>query len=99
MLITNRCPAHPRPPIVESRPAPARRPPFPCGDAMNTTRPLALIDDAELLDTVLNLAAAAGCELERVPDAESARPRWNSAPLVILDGPGATQCRELALPR
>ncbi|HET9142840.1 septum site-determining protein Ssd [Actinophytocola sp.] len=66
---------------------------------MDTNRPLALIDDDELLDDVLKLAAAAGCAVERIPDAAAARVRWASSPLVILDGAGVRRCRELGLAR
>jgi secretion/DNA translocation related CpaE-like protein len=66
---------------------------------MNTHRPVALVEDAELLDEVLKLAAAAGCELEVVPDVASVRLRWSSAPLVLLDAAGVQHCGGLGLPR
>ena len=37
-------------------------------------RGLVMVSDPELLDTVLRLAAAAGCELHRTVDAAQARP-------------------------
>jgi secretion/DNA translocation related CpaE-like protein len=58
---------------------------------MDTNRPVALVDD-ELLDDVLKLAAAAGCEVERMADARAVRPRWGSAPLVILDANALAAC-------
>jgi secretion/DNA translocation related CpaE-like protein len=66
---------------------------------VNQPRALSLISDDVLLDDVLRLAAAAGCELERVPDASAARLRWSAAPLVLLDEPAARDCARLGLPR
>ncbi|HEV2782474.1 MAG TPA: septum site-determining protein Ssd [Actinophytocola sp.] len=66
---------------------------------MNTNRPVALVDDGELLDDVLKLAAAAGCQVERLPDATAVRQHWNTAPLLILDASGVRECVELRLPR
>jgi secretion/DNA translocation related CpaE-like protein len=62
-------------------------------------RPMVMVDDEQLLDDLLRLAAAAGCELERVPDAASARPVWMSAPLVVLDERGAACCARAGLHR
>jgi secretion/DNA translocation related CpaE-like protein len=42
-------------------------------------------EDEDLLDEVVRLAAAAGCELERVPDAAALRRRWAGAAMVLLD--------------
>ncbi|HEY1971049.1 MAG TPA: septum site-determining protein Ssd [Pseudonocardia sp.] len=66
---------------------------------MARSRALSLISDAELLDDVLRLAAAAGCELERVPDISAARLRWSVAPLVLLDGSAARACAAAGLAR
>jgi secretion/DNA translocation related CpaE-like protein len=66
---------------------------------MEQQRALVLIADGELLDDVLRLAAAAGCELERVPDAAAARLRWSSAPLVVLDEAAARACTRAGLAR
>lgn len=66
---------------------------------MTQPRALALITDDELLDDVLRLAAAAGCELHRVPDASAARLHWTSAPLVLLDEMAASECARAGLPR
>ena len=60
---------------------------------------MALIEDDALLDEVLRLAAAAGCEVERVPDLAALRPRWARAPLVLLDDTGLEHCAPAALPR
>jgi secretion/DNA translocation related CpaE-like protein len=52
---------------------------------MDENRPLVVATDEALLDEVLRLAAAVGCEIERVPDPVGARANWARAPLVILD--------------
>lgn len=62
-------------------------------------RGLVMMSDDDLLDTILRLAAAAGCEIHRVADAGQARRLWPHAPLVLLDPPAAQQCAEAALPR
>ena len=62
-------------------------------------RGLVLMSDPELLDAVLRLAAAAGCDLQRVVDAAQARPQWVAAPLVLLDAPAARHCADAGLPR
>lgn len=62
-------------------------------------RGLVMVTDPELLDGVLRLAAAAGCELQRVIDAAQARRHWAQAPLVLLDAPAAQRCAQAALPR
>ena len=66
---------------------------------MSTTRPMAFVADENLLDDLLKLAAAAGCELERVPDATAARSHWPTAPLVLLDAGGVAECVKHTLPR
>ena len=65
---------------------------------MNANRPVAFVADETLLDDLLKLAAAAGCDLERVPDAAAARQRWSSAPLILLDQTGATECVKHSVP-
>lgn len=65
---------------------------------MNANRPVAFVTDESLLDDLLKLAAAAGCDLERVPDAAAARQRWSSAPLVLLDQTAVTECAAQSLP-
>lgn len=62
-------------------------------------RGLVMMSDPELLDAVLRLAAAAGCELHRVLDAAQARPHWTAGPLVLLDAPAAQHCAAAGLPR
>ncbi len=66
---------------------------------MDSKRPMAFVEDEDLLDDVLKLAAAAGCDLECVPDAAAARLRWSTAPLVLLDATGAEHCERAGLPR
>ncbi len=62
-------------------------------------RGLVMVSDGELLDAVLRMAAAAGCELVRAVDATQARRHWSDAPLVLLDPPAARACAESGLPR
>ncbi|HEY0806711.1 MAG TPA: septum site-determining protein Ssd [Pseudonocardiaceae bacterium] len=66
---------------------------------MDTARPLVLMTDEPLLDQALQLAAVAGCELDRAPDIIAARRRWGDAPLVLLDGAGVHACAAANLPR
>jgi secretion/DNA translocation related CpaE-like protein len=66
---------------------------------VNANRPVAFVADEKLLDDLLKLAAAAGCDLERVPDVTAARQRWSSAPLVLLDESGVAACQAEGLPR
>lgn len=66
---------------------------------MSTNRPIAFVADESLLDDLLRLAAAAGCDLERVPDAIAARRRWPTAPLVLLDATGVAECTRESFPR
>lgn len=62
-------------------------------------RALVMISDPDLLDAVLRLAAAAGCELHRAHDPAQARRNWSDAPLVLLDAPAADRCAPAGLPR
>lgn len=62
-------------------------------------RGLVMVSDPDLLDAVVRIAAAAGCELQRVVDPAAARRHWPGAPLVLLDGPAARSCADAALPR
>ena len=52
---------------------------------MDGRRVTVCCDDEDLLDEVVRVAAAAGCELERVPDAAALRRRWPGAAMVLLD--------------
>lgn len=62
-------------------------------------RGLLMVSDAELLDTILRLSAAAGCELHRTVDTAQARRHWSDAPLVVLDTDAARRCVDAGLPR
>jgi secretion/DNA translocation related CpaE-like protein len=62
-------------------------------------RPLVIADDPVLLDDILRLAAAAGADVEVVPDPVGARPRWRLAPLVIVGPSAAAACARAGLPR
>ncbi|GEL18245.1 septum site-determining protein Ssd [Pseudonocardia asaccharolytica] len=66
---------------------------------MGERRALVMVEDPELLDAVLRLAAAAGCELHRTVDAADARRHWTDAPLVLLDPPAAQRCARGRMPR
>lgn len=62
-------------------------------------RTLVMVEDPELLDAVLRLAAAAGCEVHRAVDAADARRHWVTAPFVLLDEESARRCVQAGLPR
>lgn len=61
-------------------------------------RPMAFVVDESLLDDLLKLAAAADCQLERVPDATAARQCWSTAPLILLDRKAVAECISEAMP-
>jgi secretion/DNA translocation related CpaE-like protein len=58
-----------------------------------------MVSDTELLDALLRMAAAAGCELVRAADPPQARRHWTDAPLVLLDAAAARMCADSGLPR
>lgn len=62
-------------------------------------RALVMVSDTDLLDALLRMAAAAGCELVRAVDATQARRHWPDAPLILLDPDAARSCAEGGLPR
>uniref|UniRef100_UPI0035E3FF39 septum site-determining protein Ssd n=1 Tax=Pseudonocardia pini TaxID=2758030 RepID=UPI0035E3FF39 len=62
-------------------------------------RTLVMVEDPELLDAVLRLTAAAGCEVHRSPDAAEARRHWARTPFVVLDEESARRCLRAGLPR
>ncbi|MFC5994535.1 septum site-determining protein Ssd [Pseudonocardia hispaniensis] len=66
---------------------------------MGERHALVMVEEPELLDAVLRLAAAAGCELHRAIDAADARRHWTDAPLVLLDPPAAQRCARARMPR
>ncbi|TNC21059.1 septum site-determining protein Ssd [Amycolatopsis alkalitolerans] len=51
---------------------------------MTDDRLLVIVSDETLLDEILRLAAAVGCEVERAPDLVSAGRAWVRAPLVLI---------------
>lgn len=65
----------------------------------SSRRGLVMVSDPDLLDAVLRLAAAAGCELHRAVDAAQARRHWTEAPMVVLDAAAAQRCARAGLPR
>lgn len=67
--------------------------------ASGERRGIVMVSDLDLLDSVLRLAAAAGCEVNGVVDAAAARRHWPGAPLVLLDQSAAQRCAQAALPR
>ncbi|MDT7554164.1 MAG: hypothetical protein QOI16_2700 [Pseudonocardiales bacterium] len=75
---------------AQTSPGPA--PPVRC-------RGLVMVSGPDLLDAVLRLAAAAGCELQRVVDPAQARRSWADAPIVVLDDDAAQRCATAGLPR
>ncbi|MGH3775179.1 MAG: septum site-determining protein Ssd [Pseudonocardiaceae bacterium] len=62
-------------------------------------RPLLMVAPGELADEVVRLAAAAGCEPDRVTDPEAIRERWTTASLVLLDVQAAMSSANAGLPR
>jgi secretion/DNA translocation related CpaE-like protein len=62
-------------------------------------RGLVMVSDPELLDAILRMAAAAGCEVQRAVDPAQARPFWADAPVVLLDAAAAELCARAGLPR
>ncbi|MCE7009302.1 hypothetical protein LWC34_41785 [Kibdelosporangium philippinense] len=66
---------------------------------MTENRPLVLVNNETVLEELLRLAAAAGCDLRRVPDALAARPLWSAAPLVLVDPAGAREIQAERLPK
>lgn len=66
---------------------------------MDERRALLMVDDPDLLDAVLRLAAAAGCEAHRALDPTDARRHWADAAIIVLDANAAERCARAALPR
>src|SRR5437773_3929549 len=62
-------------------------------------RPLLVVDEAELLDDMLRMAADAGVEVDVAPDPVAARPRYAAAPLVVVVAGLAGACARAHLPR
>lgn len=62
-------------------------------------QPVVMLAPGALADEVVRLAAAAGCEPERVTDPAALREQWNTAPLLLLDVEAATSTACAGLPR
>ena len=60
---------------------------------------MVVVDAEELADDLARLAAAAGCELERLGEVVAVRRRWGAASLVLLDASAAARCAGARLPR
>lgn len=61
-------------------------------------RPLVVAADDTVLDEVLRLAAAVGCDVERAMDIGAATARWSTAPLIVVDELAMTDA-VVSLPR
>jgi secretion/DNA translocation related CpaE-like protein len=66
---------------------------------MNAQRPLLISNDTELVDDVLRLAAANSVEVHLATDAESARSRWQLAPLVLVGADAGLQVASARMTR
>jgi len=67
--------------------------------ALQADRPLVVTSDMALLDDLLRLAAAAGVDVEVVPDPATARGLWLDSPLVVVGADAAAEVERAALPR
>jgi secretion/DNA translocation related CpaE-like protein len=105
--------SYPQPPHLSTcRSSPVVQPPPPADRGIQTratppgegpegalvNRPMAYVADEALLDDLLKAAAAAGCDLERVPDAAAARHCWPTAPLILLDQKAVAECVAESIP-
>ncbi|MDY7090921.1 MAG: septum site-determining protein Ssd [Actinomycetota bacterium] len=61
--------------------------------------PLVVTSDPDLLDDLLRLAAAGGTEIDVAPDPAAARPRYGTAPLVMIGADQLDACLRARLPR
>jgi secretion/DNA translocation related CpaE-like protein len=62
-------------------------------------RPLVVTADPDLLDDVLRLSAAAGVDVDVVPDPLSASMPWSLAPLVLVGDDASTALSRRVMPR
>ncbi|MFN2494307.1 MAG: septum site-determining protein Ssd [Pseudonocardiaceae bacterium] len=62
-------------------------------------QPVVLMAPSWLADEVIRLAAAAGCEPDRVTDPATVREKWSTAPMVLLDVEAAESAARAGLPR
>jgi secretion/DNA translocation related CpaE-like protein len=58
-----------------------------------------MVGQQELVEDLARLAAAAGCELDRVTGVAAIRGRWSESSLVLLDAEAAAACAIARLPR
>ena len=65
---------------------------------MTTNNAVVCVRDPDLLDTVLRIAAAAGCDVHGVPDAIAAGRESRDARLVVLDPSAAAEWHAARLP-
>jgi secretion/DNA translocation related CpaE-like protein len=73
--------------------------PAPASVRPGSRLPLVVTTDADLLDELLRIAAAAGTDVDVAPDPAAARPRWLRAPLVVVGADQAAACLRARLPR
>jgi secretion/DNA translocation related CpaE-like protein len=66
---------------------------------LSLSRPLAITADSDLLDELVRLAEAGAVALEVAPDPAAARPRYGSAPLVLVGLDAALACCRAQLPQ
>lgn len=66
---------------------------------MTSARPLVVTGDPGLLDDLLRLAAAGGTEADVAADPTAARPRYATAPLVVVGADQVAACVRARLPR
>jgi secretion/DNA translocation related CpaE-like protein len=69
------------------------------GGRRSTRRPVLMMAPGGLADEVTRLAAAAGCDPQRIIDPSTVREQWNCAPLVLLDIAAAMASASAGLPR
>lgn len=69
------------------------------GKRVAARRPVLMMAPGGLAEEVIRLAAAAGCEPDRVTDLAAARERWSTAPLLLLDVEAALSSASAGLPR
>lgn len=65
---------------------------------MTAHLPLVVVDEEDLLDDVLRLAASVGCDVECAPDVDGSHSGWTHRPLIVLDQNSLTRCTGSTLP-
>lgn len=66
---------------------------------LTTRRPVMMMASTGLAEEVIRLAAAAGCDPQRLINTDAVRAQWTLAPLVLLDAEAATAIASAGLPR